>query len=243
MKKFLIGAAAASVLASGVAHAVEHSPYLGLALGAQMFRNKVRMAKSDAGAAWTYQSLNSNKQVLAGGVALGWAFKMNWFHMAPEIEYLFGASSKTKTKGINSSSMTGHDWVRVESRGAFNAALRMGYHYNDNLLMYVRGGVEARQFKVRGHNVFFGVTTQTMKNSHSKTRWAPAFGLGVEGNITKELSLGLEARSAFFKKKSRLVSTRLRATDTADSKTRISHRAGVDTVMLRATYRMGQLFK
>lgn len=223
MKKVLLaGAVSAIALASTVEAKVEHSPYIGLGLGAVGFRNTINIYENAS------HNPNSNKQAAAIGAILGYGCNVDSFHVAAELDYYYNSGTRAKSD-VNSPNgyATG-----VASNGAFGAALRLGYWLSQNHLLYVRGGIEVRRFDF---NVDArGSTTYPSVSAHD-TRLAFTPGLGLEMKLNDNLSLNLEARTAYYNSKERSATN-------AYGTTRGKYRPQIDSALLSVRYKIGPLF-
>ncbi len=230
MKKVLLaGAVSAVVLTSVVQAKVEHSPYIGLGLGAVGFRNTIDITRIDPIRTAT-DNPNSNKQAAALGLILGYGFNIDSFHVAAELDYYYNSSSRAKSS-VNIPAISAYS-TGVSSNGAFGAALRLGYWLSQNHLIYLRGGVEVRRFDF---NTDVTVGGHPNVSSHD-TRLAFTPGLGFEMKLNDNLSLNLEARMAYYSSKERSATNALGAT------TRGKYRPHVDSALLSVRYKIGPLF-
>lgn len=225
MKKVLLaGAVSAVALTSVVQAKVERSPYIGLGLGAVGFRNTININEN----AVTSHNPNSNKQAAAIGLILGYGVNVDSFHIGAELDYYYNTSTRAKSDvNVPNGYATG-----VSSNGSFGAALRLGYWLSQNHLIYLRGGVEVRRFDFNVDRQ--GANALPSVSSHD-TRLAFTPGLGFEMKLNDNLSLNLEARTAYYSSKERS------ATNVAGT-TRGKYRPHVDSALLSVRYKIGPLF-
>jgi opacity protein-like surface antigen len=169
-----------------------------------------------------------NKFSPAFNVLLGYAFKVNYWHFGLEVDYLL-SNIDTSFRHTDAG---GHErFARVNSKDAFGAALRVGYHC-DRMLSFVRLGLETRRFTVRANS--FGlpaapgqIERNTMDAGFRKTAFAP--GVGFQFMLNKNISSTLEYRCAWYPKTSKDLTSQ-------DTTTSFSIRPRVSTVLLSFRY-------
>lgn len=166
-----------------------------------------------------------NKFSPAFNVLLGYAFKVNYWHFGIEVDYLLSNIDTSFRHTVG-----GHErFAQVNSKDAFGAALRVGYHC-DRILSFVRLGLETRRFTVRANS--FGrlpaeIGRNTMDAGFRKTAFAP--GLGFQFMLNKNISSTLEYRCSWYPKISKNLTSQ-------DGTTSFSIRPRVSTVLLSFRY-------
>lgn len=213
MKKLALIGLSALTLASTAAEAAitSHSPYIGLMAGGVSFRHKADVTESLVGT----NSLGANRLTGALGAVLGWGAVVNTrWHVAAELDGQWNPSSEASVDSRNFTDPGGLAnaipnplvlnpfplGIKIKSDWAFGAALRAGYWLNDASLLYVRAGIEARRFECKVNLTDplnqSGGGFPSLSFSPTKIGFTP--GVGVETSLSKDLSLGAEARMAFY---------------------------------------------
>lgn len=251
MKKIGILASSALALIASTTDlaAMDHSPYVGVALGASSFRNQIDVNEVYtqtttagpvlAGTLLTTRSLSapSNKATMAAGGIMGWGFNFDRVHVGAELDYFWNSSSRANSsldQNLGNIAANTSTW----SNGAFGAALRAGYWFTDRGLGFVRLGAEMRRYN---HDITYATNTGFGTLSLNETRFAFAPGLGIEMNLSPSWSLCLEGRTSFYgnTSKSRTVPLANGVTvpnSTLQATTKLAPR--VDSVTLSMRYKL-----
>lgn len=119
--------------------------------------------------------LDMNKVSPVLNLLIGYAFKINSWHLGAEIDYLFSNMDASFSYTLRNNNI----FAKLNSRNAFGAAFRVGYHC-DRALGFIRLGLETRRFVIRANS--YGdpaFPARTARNTIDATERKIAFSLGL----------------------------------------------------------------
>jgi opacity protein-like surface antigen len=221
MKRYLLktlvvaGLTATTSLAEGR----NHGAYLGLGVG-PVIGHHTSGVLGENGTPQSFK-FDINKLAPAFDVLVGYAFKVNSWHLGAEADYLFGNLNGSFNQFTNPGTTSA--FAKVNSNGAWGAALRIGYHC-DRMLGFIRLGVENRRFKVTA-NAFNPTPVIAARNEFNFNARKSAFtpGVGMQYNLTKSITGTLEYRIALYGKITKSLNSPIDAlTSTFTIKPRVS---------------------
>ncbi len=139
---------------------------------------------------------NFSDKSLNGDLFIGYGKLLNCLFLGIEV---IGSLATIKSRHIlDISEQAGAETLKAETNGAWGAAARFGYHMNPTSLLYVRLGLESRQFNI---NFTSGVEASPYINldkSYRSTAFVP--GVGLEVDITPICAVRTEYRLALHRK-------------------------------------------
>lgn len=230
MKKHVLVAGLVVGAMTGVqANSCTHGAYIGAGVGGVIAHHTSNSFSFTPAAGVAGQTFNPdfNKTTAGIGLLVGYAWKIQSWHLGVEIDYLF-ANLKTKFNQTTLNPATNNANAAVNANGAFGAAFRVGYHW-DRFLGYVRLGIENRRFKITANlpiNLAIA-PNNTLSASASQTAFAP--GIGAQFFLTKNVSTTLEYRTAFYRAINKSLTT-------VDGTTNVKVKPRVSTVFLSVRY-------
>jgi len=174
--------------------------YVGVAAGGAHLAGNNKLDYDNTVLPGPQDSINHrlSKSSLVAAIFGGYGLKFGNLWGAAEVFYQFDNLQDKNKFRIHTFT---HDKVlESNSKGAYGAAIHLGFSPNSNCVAYVIAGVEVRSFKVKftDENPAADIAP-TIDKSYTSTAFAP--GLGVRFSLCKNLSLRTEYKYAMYRSK------------------------------------------